>query len=106
MSDIVYDIPENVCCTPRANSHVDTVNFPLLYKALVRPHVEYANQIWEPYLKHMRVIENEQRRATKLVPDLKEKYHMKKDNKTISGSKHNKRWNCKVIVTSTVVTFR
>ena len=46
-------------------------NFLLLYKALVRPHLEYCNQIWKPNLmKHIRIIENVQRRATRQLPGM------------------------------------
>jgi len=31
--------------------HMDSRTFVMLYKALVRPHVEYANSIWSPYKK-------------------------------------------------------
>ncbi|KAG1673886.1 Gamma-soluble NSF attachment protein [Nymphon striatum] len=46
-------------------------SFKLLYTSLVRPHIEYANQVWCPHLeKHIAAIENVQRRATKQVPGL------------------------------------
>ena len=43
------------------------------YKSLVRPHLEYCVQSWNPYqLGHVRLIEGEQRRFTKLIPVLRE----------------------------------
>ena len=45
---------------------------PLLFKSLVRPHLEYGCCIWGPFSKADRkAVERVQRRATKLVPDLR-----------------------------------
>ena len=45
-----------------------------LFKAIDRPHVEYATRVWYPqYKKDMISIENVQRQATQLLPCLKGK---------------------------------
>ena len=45
--------------------------FIKLYKSLVRPHFEYGQCIWSPYLIHCKKeIEKVQRRATKIVPGM------------------------------------
>ena len=49
---------------------VDTL--PVLYKTLVRPHLEYGNLIWGPFNRaDQKLIERVQRRATRLVPEIK-----------------------------------
>ena len=55
----------------RTMEYMDIENFKLLFTALVRPHLEYANAVWSPALKkHTIAIENVQRRATKCIPGL------------------------------------
>ena len=51
---------------------LDKNTFITLYKALVRPHLEYGQSVWSPYLiTYKRDIEKVQRRATKLLPKLR-----------------------------------
>lgn len=58
----------NVGIIFRTFTYLDSEMFLNLYKALVRPHLEYASQIWTPlYKKDKITIENVQRRATRLV---------------------------------------
>ena len=53
--------------------------FNLLYKALVRHHLEYCSSVWSPHLqKHIDKIEEVQIRATKMVPELKHKSYQER----------------------------
>jgi ribonuclease P/MRP protein subunit RPP40 len=53
--------------------HISQSSFVLLYKSLVRPHLEYANAIWFPYRqKYTEALEKVQMRATKITINNKE----------------------------------
>ena len=56
---------------------MDERTFTLLYKSMVRPHVEFANSVWCPYnIGNSKEIEKIQKRATKLVIKLKNKSYI------------------------------
>ena len=55
----------------RSFVNLSTDMLPILYKSLVRPLLEYGNLIWGPfYILDQRLVENVQRRATRLVPGI------------------------------------
>ena len=56
----------------RCFRHLDSSSFLLLYKSLVRPHLEYCSPVWGSVGFGMSdLIESVQRRATRLVPALR-----------------------------------
>ena len=56
----------------RTFRYMDIDMFLTLYKSLIIPHLEGNSCIWNPYFqKHIKSIEQVQRRATKLVEQLR-----------------------------------
>ena len=71
----------------RSFTYLDREVFLRLYKAFVRPHLEYGNAIWHPCFKRQSsAIERVQRRATKL---LKECNNMSYDQRLIYLNLHS-----------------
>lgn len=55
----------------RSFIYINSDLFLKLYKTLVRPIIDYGNVIWYPFTKKdKKLVENVQRRATRLVPEL------------------------------------
>ncbi len=53
--------------------------FPI-YKAIIRPPLEYCIQTWNQYIrKDIEMLDKIQRRATKLIPGLRDLIVMKND---------------------------
>ena len=56
----------------RSFAILDSTTLPLLFKTLVRPHLEYGNIVWGPFNRaDEKLVERVQRRATKLVQDVR-----------------------------------
>ena len=56
----------------RSFVHLDCDLLLKLFKSMVRPVVDYGNVIWYPYTKkNKKLIENIQRRATRMIQELK-----------------------------------
>ena len=77
----------------RAFKYLDKSAMLTIYKALIRPHLEYGNIIWSPNLKkHSIALEKIQRRMTKLIPGLKDKsYQERMKILNLPSLKHRRR---------------
>ena len=57
----------------RSFTYLDSTILLRLYTSLIRPQLEYANPVWSPrYKRDISNLENVQKRATKLIPELRE----------------------------------
>jgi hypothetical protein len=57
----------------RSFDHLDGEMLTQLYKGLIRPHLEYGNAVWCPQFKKDAVLlENVQRRATRMIPKVRD----------------------------------
>jgi len=64
-----YDVGIEALPTP-------TITLLLLYKSVVRPHLEYALSVWCPYkIAGIKELQKVQKRATKLIINLKHVIH-------------------------------
>ena len=55
----------------RSFTHLDINMFRTLFTAIIRPHLEYGAPIWNPHSKKLiTMIENVQRRTSKMIPGL------------------------------------
>ena len=56
----------------RSFAVINQHTLPLLFKALVRPHLEYGNLVWGPFNRaDQKLVERIQRRATRMVSSLR-----------------------------------
>ena len=56
----------------RSFALIDMTTLPLLFKSLVRPHLEYGNLVWGPFNRaDQKIVERVQRRATRMVPNIR-----------------------------------
>ena len=56
----------------RSFALINQSTLPLLFKSLVRPHLEYGNLVWGPFNRaDQKAVERVQRRATRLVTSIR-----------------------------------
>ena len=79
--------------------------FPHLYMALVRPHLKYANVVWGPhYILDQKAVENVQRRATKMIPDIKRLTYKDRLRHLKIPSLQHRRYRGDMITTYKIIT--
>ena len=73
VSDCTSKARQRIGLIKRNFKYLDERTFLTLYKSLIRPLLEYGNTVWKPYYKKdSEALEKVQRRATKLVPRIKD----------------------------------
>ena len=71
-STVVAKATQVLAVVRRSFVSLDTFTLPLLYKTLVRPHIEYGNLVWGPFNRaDQKLVERVQRRATRLVSSIR-----------------------------------
>ena len=61
ISNVVQKANGVLASIRRTFKYINKDSFPVLYKSLVRPHLEYCKSIWSPYMvKDIKLIENVQ----------------------------------------------
>ena len=84
---------------------LDKEMFMNLYPVLVRPLIEYCVQVWSPHMqKHIDLLEGVQRRATKLVPELRNMTYEKRMEKLGLTSLEDRRIRGDMIETFKIMT--
>ena len=84
---------------------LDEETLPLLFKSLVRPHLEYGNVIWGPFYKgDAEDVERVQRRATKGVPGLSSLTYEERLRKLKLPSLQHRRRRGDIIMTYKIIT--
>ena len=79
--------------------------FMNLYPVLVRPLIEYCMQVWSPHMqKHIDLLEGVQKRATKLVPELRNMTYEKRLEKLGLTSLEDRRIRGDMIETYKIMT--
>ena len=74
------------CVSLKEILYMDESSFILLYKSMVRRHLEYANSVWCPYKQgDIKELEKIQKRATKLVINLK-RSHIRTDYNALEAT--------------------
>ena len=73
-AEVVANMANRLCgMIRRSFSFMDGEMFNNIFRSLVRPLLEYGNTVWSPcYVKDVQLIENVQRRASKLVQGLQD----------------------------------
>ena len=71
ISNIINKANRILAITRKTFEYQNKSTISLIFKGLVRPHLEYAAPVWNPHLeKQKEALENVQRRTTKLIPGL------------------------------------